>query len=84
MSCGKCVDVCPTGTLSGERCGYRVLLGGKLGRHPRLAEALPDIYSEEEVVQIVQRCLTFYKGHRFADLLSETDINRLVAKDNPS
>jgi len=37
LSCGQCIRVCPTGTLKESAAGYRVLLGGKLGRHPRLA-----------------------------------------------
>ena len=32
--CGQCIDVCPTGTLEEDAAGYRLLVGGKLGRHP--------------------------------------------------
>ena len=46
LQCGKCMQVCPTGTLEEGRKGYRVQLGGKLGRHPRLAREMPGIYSE--------------------------------------
>lgn len=74
MRCGKCVEVCPTGTLAKERCGYRVQLGGKLGRHPRLATELPGIFSEDEVLKIVRDCIGFYKrrsvnGVRFSEIL---------------
>jgi dissimilatory sulfite reductase (desulfoviridin) alpha/beta subunit len=63
VRCGQCIRECPTGTIALGPTGYRVLLGGKLGRHPRLAEELPGIYSEDEVVQILQECLHFYKKH---------------------
>jgi dissimilatory sulfite reductase (desulfoviridin) alpha/beta subunit len=76
MRCGRCVAVCPTGTLAAGETGYRVQLGGKLGRHPRLARELPGIYSADQVVEIVAACVALYKensrgGQRFAELLDE-------------
>lgn len=76
--CGQCIDVCPTQTIDTQNTGYRILLGGKLGRHPRLAEELPGIYSEQQVLDIVRRCITYYKansrsGERFASLLARDD-----------
>ena len=55
--------VCPTGTLDTAETGYRVLLGGRLGRHPRLGMEVPGILSHDEVVALVRRCLEFYKRH---------------------
>jgi hypothetical protein len=70
------MDVCPTGTLAAGDRGYRVLLAGKLGRHPRLAEELPGIYQEDEVVSILEGCLGYYRkrskhGERFADIYQD-------------
>ncbi|MFZ5562969.1 MAG: 4Fe-4S dicluster domain-containing protein [Thermodesulfobacteriota bacterium] len=75
LACGACAKVCPTGTITEGRKGYRVLLGGKLGRHPKLARPLAGIFSEDQVIDIVRRCIAFYKanskkGARFADLYS--------------
>lgn len=75
LSCGRCVRACPTGTLAEEPRGFKILLGGKLGRHPRLATELPGIFSEDEVMTILRACLDFYKqqsrrGRRFAELLT--------------
>ncbi len=72
LACGQCIRVCPTGTLKEGKKGFKILLGGKLGRHPKLAEPLPGIYSEDEVLKIVENCLKYYKanstgGKRFAD-----------------
>src|SRR5210317_1034657 len=53
LKCGKCMPVCPTGSLVEGQKGYRVQLGGKLGRHPQLAKELPGVYSEEQVLQII-------------------------------
>jgi dissimilatory sulfite reductase (desulfoviridin) alpha/beta subunit len=78
VRCGKCIEVCPTGTLAAGHRGYRVLLAGKLGRHPRLAEELPGIYQEDEVVGILESCLRYYKkrskqGKRFADIYQDAE-----------
>lgn len=85
MACGRCADVCPTGTLRRGAAGYRVLLGGKLGRHPRLARPLPGIYPEAAVLSIVEDCLAFYKensrkGERFAEVCTEAFIDRLARR----
>jgi anaerobic sulfite reductase subunit C len=61
LLCGQCGKVCPTGTLKQGEKSYRILAGGKLGRHPRLAEELSGIFSQEEVVKIVERALDLYQ-----------------------
>ena len=75
LSCGQCIPVCPSGTLSEGRSGYRILLGGKLGRHPQLAREVPGLYDENRVIAIVAACLDYYKqnslgGVRFAELMT--------------
>lgn len=89
VHCGQCIDVCPTQTIDVQKQGYRILLGGKLGRHPRLAEELPGIFSEPEVLDIVRRCIKYYKansrsGERFANLLARDDtlFNELAQQAN--
>jgi len=76
MACGQCAYECPTGTLSVGKMGYRIQLGGKLGRHPRLGRELPGIFTPDQVVAIVDRCLSHYKAHsrkgrRFAELVDD-------------
>ncbi|MFH1350521.1 MAG: 4Fe-4S dicluster domain-containing protein [Pseudomonadota bacterium] len=89
MKCGKCITACPNGTLSVGRRGYRVLLGGKLGRHPRLAEELQGIYTEDQVVEILGECIGTYKensrqGERFSELFHEPQIHdRFIMKISP-
>ncbi len=83
LSCGRCMAVCPTGTLSTARAGYRVQLGGKLGRHPRLARELPGIFDADQVLEIIGACLALYKkksirGARFAEILSDADFEQLA------
>ncbi|MEW5909849.1 MAG: 4Fe-4S dicluster domain-containing protein [Thermodesulfobacteriota bacterium] len=85
VGCGKCIQACPTGTLVEGRKGFRVQLGGKLGRHPKLARELPGIYSENDVLEIISDCIALYKqrsrhGNRFAEIFTENDLNELIKK----
>jgi anaerobic sulfite reductase subunit C len=83
MRCARCITACPTGTLANGGQGYRIQLGGKLGRHPQLARELPGIYSEEGVLAVLQWCLDRYKrpgtaGRRFAELFGEKEFAKLT------
>ena len=89
MACGQCAPVCPTGTIEKGRSGYRIQLGGKLGRHPQLARELDGIYSREQVLDVVKDCIRIYKersdrGQRFGELLHRRDLEELAARHNPS
>lgn len=82
LNCGQCLNACPTGTLKEDTRGYRIQVGGKLGRHPRLARELPGIYGLEETLRLVDRCLDHYqrycrKGERFGEVLECTGLDEL-------
>ncbi len=75
VMCGKCVSACPSGAMREGRKGWRILVGGKLGRHPQLGRELEGIHSKKEVLAIVERCLDIYlanniDGERFAAILN--------------
>ena len=78
LMCAKCISECPTGTIQEKERGFRVMLGGRLGRHPRLAMEVPGLHTHDEVLQIIKNCLKFYKeksknGQRFSHILSSVD-----------
>jgi len=80
LKCGKCINVCPSGTIATKCKGFRVQLGGKLGRHPRLAKELDSIFNEDEVLAIVKRSVELYKekskhGKRFAEIFKSNDFD---------
>lgn len=82
LSCGQCIQVCPTGTLRERKKGYRILIGGKLGRHPRLGEELPRIYDPNEALHALDRCLDLYQqccqsGERFGDIMEREGKDRI-------
>jgi anaerobic sulfite reductase subunit C len=85
LACGQCVAVCPTGALAQGCKGFRVQVGGKLGRHPRLALELPGIFRAEQVLGIVKDCLRVYKqrsrhGERLAEIFSDQDVADLAQR----
>ena len=82
LACGQCIDVCPTGSITQGETGYRVQLGGRLGRRPRLARELPGLRSPESVTALVNRVVDLYKskkrpGERLADVLESDDFEKL-------
>lgn len=90
LSCGQCLAVCPTRALQEAASGYRILVGGKLGRHPQLGRELPGIYRVEDVLKVVEQCLDHYQrnclgGERFCDILNRTGLTSLVkdVEDEP-
>lgn len=64
LNCGHCARACPAGVITTSKTGFRVLVGGKLGRRPRLAEAAVE-FGGEEAVEAVLRAL--------ADLLTDSE-----------
>ena len=90
--CGLCAEVCPTGTIKTEKKCFRVMIGGKLGRHPRFAEVLIDFADESEVLKALDVCvdaiLTEKKEKRFGELVRKIGIEefkrRLSDKNNIS
>jgi dissimilatory sulfite reductase (desulfoviridin) alpha/beta subunit len=56
VQCGLCARVCPTGSLKLSSSGYSILLGGKVGRHPRFAIELIDLAQEDQAVKALEFC----------------------------
>jgi anaerobic sulfite reductase subunit C len=81
IRCGDCIQSCPTDAWKVERKGYAVFAGGSMGRHPRLGERIADFVNEEQGMEIIGRCMDFYKtyGHkreRFGDLIRRVGAER--------
>jgi len=63
LDCGQCISVCPTGTLQEDVQGFKILVGGKLGRHPQLGKDLQKIHTKEEMLQVLNHYLDIYQAH---------------------
>ncbi|WP_432735472.1 4Fe-4S binding protein [Maridesulfovibrio sp. FT414] len=83
LVCGFCVSSCPTEVISCSRNGWRVLAGGRLGRHPRLGTELPGVYSSEEVLSIISKSLRLWMdnyddGKRFGWIMDRIGYEKLL------
>lgn len=84
VACGKCTDVsCPGNVVRKGKAGYRILLGGKLGRHPKLATELPALLAPEEILTCIECCADYYmahcrRGERLGELLEVKGIDEIA------
>lgn len=62
VGCAHCIKICPEGALLENFKGYKIYLGGKLGRHPRLATFFT-YAKDEEVLEIFKKVLNIYKTY---------------------
>jgi anaerobic sulfite reductase subunit C len=53
VGCGQCIRECPVGAINSQPVRFRILVGGRMGRHPRWAEQLC-IADDADVVKVVQ------------------------------
>lgn len=64
IGCSACTVRCPKGSWKTEALGYTVLIGGTLGKRPRLAVPLAEfIESEDEVLELIDRTIEYFKKH---------------------
>ena len=63
VECGACARVCPGDAITNTSNTYRILVGGKLGRHPQLARDLTNGLDAEQVLNLVGDIVGFYKNN---------------------
>jgi dissimilatory sulfite reductase (desulfoviridin) alpha/beta subunit len=84
LFCGDCLCACPFDALLPGATGFKVLLGGKLGRHPRLGTELPGIYTEHDIIEIVSHSYHLYASYppdvRFGDIIEKRELGWLPDK----
>ncbi len=87
LYCGHCARVCPSSTIVDGREGFRIYVGGKLGRQPQLGMELPDVFEPDEAVDTVKVVTRFYKarcrnGERLGAILSREGPDLLLGRMN--
>lgn len=60
LSCGNCQSVCPSGTLTKGENGWKLRIGGRVGRHPRFATSVGQVLTDDEVVAWVTEIILHY------------------------
>lgn len=89
-NCGRCIKKCPFGAFDNYTGGCRIYIGGRWGKKVARGRALGKIFtSREEVLEIVERCICFFRdegiaGERFADTIERLGFdyveNKLLEK----
>lgn len=75
-NCGRCIGKCPFGVSAEGKPAYKVYVGGRWGKKVGRGQALGRlITSEEELLDIVEKAILFFKeqgmdGERFADTIA--------------
>ena len=81
VHCGLCAKVCPAGSIKAEEKKYRVMIGGKVGRHPRFALDLLPTADEATVLKALVACidiiLTNKTERHFRTLIEQLGIEEI-------
>jgi dissimilatory sulfite reductase (desulfoviridin) alpha/beta subunit len=82
INCGNCVKLCPTKAWTGKG-GFVIYFGGTFGNRILIGQRLlPIVLTEEELLEVVDKALSFYqaygkKGERFGYLLERLGVEKL-------
>ena len=87
ISCGRCLYMakCPFGAMTEEVTGYKVTLGGRWGKKVGQGIPMSKVFtSEEEVLDIVEKIILFFKdqgvaGERLADTVARVGFEKAEA-----
>ena len=84
-NCGKCVDACHFDCVTQKKAGYKIMVGGMWGKRQRLATVVDEVYTKEEVFEMVERALLIYReqgktGERFAMFIDRIGAENFIAQ----
>lgn len=88
VNCGQCQMACPTATIITGKEGLKVTAGGKLGRHPKLAETMEPWADENQSLNILEELIEYLlqegkEGERLGSLLARKPYQNLYKKEIP-
>ena len=64
--CGKCMKACPVDVILEDFRGYKIFVGGKNGRNPKLGKELIEVTSPQEVVAICRKIIDWSKKNNLS------------------
>lgn len=85
VQCGICIQSCHFDLLESEYRHYLITVGGRRGRHPAPGRELVSVETEDEVVEIIDRIVTWiyrnaWSKRHLADQLDEIDFDAFKEK----
>ena len=84
-NCGKCIGACNFDSIEEKARGYKVTIGGIWGKTQRMATPVPGIYSEDEVMKLIEKAILLYReqgitGERFGRTIDRIGADNFVAQ----
>ena len=84
-NCGKCIGACRFDCVTEAKAGYKIMVGGIWGKRQRLATVIDEIYTKEQVFEMVERCLLLYReqgetGERFGKFIERIGADNFIAQ----
>lgn len=75
VSCGQCIKACPFKAMKLKREGIAVYVGGKGGREIIVGKRLDRIYKQDELEELTEKVINYYKknankGERLGNTIS--------------
>jgi len=79
------VDACRFDCVTEEKVGYRIFVGGLWGKRQRMGNMLDEIYTKEQVFEMVERTLLLYReqgktGERFGRFIDRIGADNFIAQ----
>ena len=85
IHCGRCVGKCPFHANETGITGFKITIGGRWGKKVAHGQPLTKIFtSEEEVLDVVEKIILFFKdqgvaGERLADTIARIGFEKAEA-----
>lgn len=83
--CGACIKVCPTGTITSEKKGYRIFVGGTFGRMQTVGKEIFRIGTKEDIFKTLDATIEMIKEkqeneHFLAHVLQKAGIEYITSR----
>lgn len=89
-NCGKCINACYFNSVKEKEFGFKIFVGGIFGKTQRPGTPVPGLYSEDEVMKIIEKALLIFReqgisGERLGRVIDrigvDNFINQLLSDD---
>ncbi len=83
--CGACIKACPTGTISSEKKGYRIFVGGTFGRMHTVGKEIFRMGEKEDVFKTLDAVIEMIREnqeneHFLAHVLQKSGIEYITSR----
>lgn len=84
-NCGKCIGACNFDCVTEEKVGYKIIVGGYWGKRQRLGTVVDEVYTKDQVFEMVERALLLYReqgktGERFGMYVERIGADNFIAQ----